>query len=203
MNIHHASLILIIVFNLASCTNIRHEYPDNWAQMQVVGLNGSCPNLEGIYEERGDAPNGCHVWIEKCRSLSYNLLSGNIGYKEVWDESETPMFPSGSHVEIQQHVDDQIKILLWDVNGNDKHLIHSEILKKQNGDYTCTDEGIQLKKRSMYFLWGISNMLGTETRVFSVNENNELVMHSSLTHSGHHTFFPLFGSDDIWVRFCQ
>ena len=168
MKIHVLTLVFISTVFSASCANIHRDYPTSWAAIKTSHSGVPCPNLSGLYQENGEAPNGCHVWIEKCGSLSYNLLSGNIGYEEVWDESETPNFRNADQVEILQKDNDQLEIALWDARDHEKHLVHKESLKSKDGDFTCTEEGIRLKARLLYFLWGISNILGKETRDFSI-----------------------------------
>jgi len=116
------------------------------------------------------------------------------------DEGIDPLFPHGNHVEIQQEDDEKIEITLWLIYGNDKQLVHRETLKLQQGDYECVEKRMRLV-RSIYYLWGLSNVLGTEIREFSKNEMGDLVIHIQPSYFGHHTIVPFAISREAWVRF--
>ena len=201
MNILISLLVLVSFCFLASCANLQHEYPSDWEPLEVARSGEGCPDIRGTYEEVGESPNECPSWHEKCRSLSFTLLSGHIGYRDIWDESSEPRFSHGSHVEIRQENDTEIQVILWEVGDNEPRLVRRETLKQQGDDYVCTDGKVRLAPRAMYFLVGLSNMLGTETRELSVNEAGELVVHGEYAYIAHHVFIPAAISNEIWVRF--
>ena len=194
-------LVLFSSFYLGSCANIRHEYPSHWAPIEAASSGDRCPNIAGTYAEFGESPYECPNWHDKCYSLSFSLLSGHIGYKNILDESSRPRFPHGSHIEIRQDKDAEIDIIIWEVRDDERRLIRRETLKQQEDDYTCTGGRVRLAPRAMYFLLGLSNMLGTETREFFTSENGELVMHSKQSYFQHHTILPTAISQETWVRF--
>jgi hypothetical protein len=201
MKIIKATLIFAIAFHLASCANIKREYPKEWSPLKLSSLGEQCPDISGIYLESGEPAYECPGWHKKCRSLSFNLLSNNIGYMEIWDKSSKPSFLHGSLVEIKQEKNDQIEIFLRGKHGKDKSFVRREMLTLQRGDYTCKDGSIYLKPRAIYLLLYISNVVGTETREILTSEHGELIIHIKQNYAGHHTFVPAIVSKDTWVRF--
>jgi hypothetical protein len=192
----------LLLLALTSCIVSSHQptYPEKWEPQEAAGSTDNCPALAGLYAERGDAPNGCLSGMEACRSLSYNLLHGNIGYKEVWDQSTEPRFPIGTHVELRQPSDDTLEIIQWQLGNNQERVVGKKTLKMEKGDFTCSDDGLSLQPRLVYFLWGLSNLLGTVSMNFKTNEDGCLVLKSKFSYIGHHVIFPGAHSFGAWVR---
>ena len=189
---------LVLPLALASCSNVQ-PYPDDWGALEERGAPGQCPLLSGIYAEWGQAPEGCHAWVEQCRSLSWNLLSGHMSYGEFMDESTTPDSPHGSHVELRQGGDDRLEVLLWDIRGEESRVVREETLSARK-DFSCDADGLTLSPRSLVVVFGISNVAASYTRTLSLSDDNHLVLNSSEAIVGHHTFFPILVSNTIWVR---
>jgi len=194
-----APLLLLV---LTSCIVSSHQptYPEKWEPQEAAESTDNCPTLAGLYEERGDAPNDCLSGMEACRSLSYNLLLGNIGYKETWDQSTEPRFPIGTHVELRQPSDDTLEIIQWQLGNNQERVVGKKTLKMEKGDFTCSDDGLSLQPRLVYFLWGLSNLLGTVSMNFNTSEDGCLVLKSKFSYIGHHVIFPGAHSFGAWVR---
>ena len=176
------------------------DFPKKWEPIEAINPTTKCPQLSGLYAEWGDAPNGCHSGIEACRSLSYNLLGGNIGYKEFWDERATPRFPVGTHVELRQPGDNRLEIIQWQIDKDQQQVVGKRTLEMKKGDFTCGADGLRLQSRLIYLLVGLSNLLGFESRSFNVGENGYLIMKSKESYIGHHVIFPGAHSFGIWVR---
>jgi len=148
----------LLLLTLGGCiiSSTVQKYPRGWARIEDRGLDEGCPRLAGIYAEWGDAPNGCHSGEEACRSLSYNLLGGSIGYKEFGDKSATPRFPIGTHVELRQPADGRLEIIQWRIEDGKKEVVARKTLKSEKGDFTCAGDGLKLRDRAVYLLMGVS-----------------------------------------------
>ncbi len=198
---------LFVVSMLTACVNV-DAYPDSWRNIEPVKANGRCPDVSGRYVETGTTSKlGCHPHQEKCVRLSYDLLSGDTGYSEVWDKSLTPDFSAGTtSVELMQQGDQSIEVVLWTSGATDGtfvargRVIRRDRLNLDDGDYSCGAEGLTLRTRYIYFLFGISNLVGFEDRSFNRAEDGALVMKSEETIIAHHTFVPFGGSRTVWVR---
>jgi len=192
----------LFVLVLPSCiiTSELPDYPEYWEPQEETSTTEKCPALAGLYEERGEAPFGCLETMEACHSLSYNLLSGNIGYKEVWDESSEPRLPTGTHVELRQPADNRLEVIQWQWRDRKAHFLRKETLKLEKGDFTCGPEGLTLKPRLFYYLIVIGNLLGAVSTNFERNEDGYLVMESRASIVGHNVFILGARRFGIWVR---
>lgn len=192
----------LLLLTLSGCiiSATMQKYPRGWAPLEIAGPEGRCPQLAGVYAEWGEAPNGCHSGEEACRSLSYNLLGDNIGYKEFWDKNATPRFPIGTHVELRQPADDRLEIIRWRIEDGKEQVVGRKTLKSEKGDFTCGVDGLKLRTRAVYLFLGVSNLLGDIGRDFNVSNDGSLVMRSRLSYIGHHTIIPGAHSFGIWIR---
>jgi hypothetical protein len=198
---------LFAMLMLTACVR-EDAYPSSWATIDPTRADRQCPDISGLYAEIGAITKGaCHTHQEKCPHLSYNLLGGGTGYAEVYDKSLTPAFSAGTtHVELRQQEDQTIDVILWQSGVKDGEptmrgrVIGQQRLTVHEGDYSCSEEGLRLQTRSVYFLWGISNLVGFENRTFNRTEDRDLVMKSEESFIAHHTFVPFGGGKTIWVR---
>ncbi|MCU0839535.1 MAG: hypothetical protein MUE49_12565 [Rhodospirillales bacterium] len=198
---------LFVVLFMTACV---HEdvYPASWGAIEATEAGRQCPYISGLYAEVGEVTAwGCHTHQEKCPHLSYNLLGAGTGYAEVYDDSRTPAFSAGTtHVELTQRGDQAIEVILWQSGFRDGksasrgRVIGQERLAMDDGDYSCGGEGLRLQPRGVYFLAGISNLVGVENRTFNRTVDRALVMKSEETFIAHHTFVPFGGGKTIWVR---
>lgn len=194
------SLPLLAVLTGCVISSTMPDYPQKWEPLEAISPATKCPQLGGLYAEWGDAPNGCHSGIEACRSLSYSLLGGNIGYEEFWDESTKPRFPIGTHVELRQPAENRLEIVQWQFDKDQKRIVSKKMLEMEKGDFTCGVDGLMLKSRAVYLLVGLSNLVGSVSRSFKAGEDGCLVMQSKISYIGHHIIFPGAHSFGIWVR---
>ena len=192
--------LLLLALSACVVSSTMPDYPEGWVSLDVTSPTDRCPQLGGLYAEWGDAPNGCHPGMEACRSLSYNLLGGNIGWKEVFDESTKPRFPIGTHVELRQPSNDRLEVIQWQIDKNQKRAVGEMTLEMEKGDFTCGLDGLKLKPRWIYTLAGVSNIVGTVTRIFNTSEDGCLVVKSKDSYMGHHLIIPGAHSFGIWVR---
>lgn len=167
----------VLVFVLTSCIRMP-DYPTEWEPVETTNSLNQCPQLAGLFTEWGDAPNGCHAYMEACRSLTTNLLTESIGYKEHHDRSSKPKFPIGTHVELRQPADNELEIIQWQLGNHQKWIVSRKTLTMENGDFTCSADGLTLKTRPVYFVIGLVNDLGSVKMILNTSEDGDLVIKS-------------------------
>lgn len=190
----HIIAMLPTLLGLTSCSSLR-EYPEHWSPITPVSAVGSCPAIAGLYNNSGDSPEphtgrACYTAGEEenCTSLTYNLLSDIPHYS--WYKA-SPSWES-KHVRVNQSAADTIEVTLFDRD------VHTLSLAAR--DFTCGPEGITLKIRSALTIFLISNASESEMRTFNVADDGSLVMKSLSRVVGHHTVFPVAGTDVHWVK---
>ena len=192
----------ISILSLASCVWTHHsDYPKDWSPIATAAEPGHCPDLSGTYRAFSADANPCPAWEEACNWLSYNLLSGNIGWSEVKDESDRPAIPIGSHVRIQQSGDQRLDVSLLQEDAEQGWTVIGEyVLRAADADYKCEPEGLQLKSRSIFVPALIENAVGSVRRIFNRGEDGHLIMKREGDMVLHMGFF-IHASDSIdWTR---
>lgn len=159
-----------------------------------------CPIIAGLYSEMGEAPFGCPEIIEACQSLSYNLLSGQVGYKEVWDESSEPRIPTGTHLELRQPAENSLEIIQWQWRDREASVLSQKTLKMEKGDFTCGPDGLTLEPRLVYTFFILVDLLGSLNTTFNRSEDGYLVMDSDLGIIGHNVYYIGARRFGTWVR---
>jgi hypothetical protein len=199
---------LFAVLMLTACGHLEETYPSTWATIDPTRTDRQCPDISGLYAEMGElTESGCQWQQEKCHHLSYNLLGGNIGYTEVWDDTPYPAFStSTTHVELIQQDDQAIDVILW-VSGNKNgeptmrnRIVGQQRLSVDEGDFSCSEDGLRLRTRSIYFVFGIDNLVGFENRTFNRTGDRDLVMRSEELSIGNMVIVPIGSNKTIWVR---
>lgn len=154
--------------------------------------------ISGEYAEFGDAAKKCSSQAEPCHLLSYALLSGGISYKEAFDGGEY-LWPRSPQVQVRLNQPNErtLEISVLDIQGKS---VREETLSMDVGDFSCDEENLILKGRSIIYLIGLDNIVGSISRRFSRSSDGALVLESRTTVIGHSTIFPVAGTANAWVR---
>jgi hypothetical protein len=184
---------------LASCVSRHTPYPDLWSPPKNIDSVGKCPSIAGLYHERGEASGECPIGMEACTSLSYDLLVENIGYKEHLDRGWSPNLTVGDFLELRQPADNRLVIIQWQSRKDKIQIVSEHVLRMEKGDFSCGADGLTLT-RSIYFLQGISNTVGSVSMRFKASEDASLILKSNTNYMAHHVFVPYGGEYDSWVR---
>lgn len=190
---------LFVVIACASKVKIT-EYPVDWRQLDHESLIGQCPNLNGTYKENGDVDNES-VGISSCPILSYALLS-KLMPESFRQSAECMRFANRHKVELLQSQEEELRVKIWGYSDETKRVgvLHDETYRMEDGDFTCEDGFLVLKKRTTANIYVVGNLLGSEVRSFSRNQDGWLFMKNDTKIAMHYFFIGGKSHNVGWVR---
>jgi len=205
ISLTYASLLLF----LTSCSSIHTPYPGDWSPVINTKSGGNkCPKISGIYYERGKVavpgqPGHCPPFIEACTSLSYDLLEGNIGYKQILGARYN--LTIGNFVELRQPADERLEVIQLQSSVGGKQILSKHVLLMDKGDFTCDSDGVTLKQRLIYYLVVQDNIIGSVSMSFKPSEAGSLILKMKAYYMGNFVMFPFpfvpfAHAEDLWVR---
>ena len=205
MRIAFISIFSVYIFFNASCashTEIR-EYPKEWAKLKNKTTTEHCPNISGYYNYLGKTPRGQTSTLQ-CTYLSVQLLSPHVP-----ERTKTSVVPhckevisGGNIVELRQPEKNKLKIYIWAKIKNNENMdqIAEQTLSMEDGDFTCEDGFLILKKRTQAFFIILGSNSGSEIRSFNNSKGGWLVMKSDFQTIGHVTIFGYKSKEVYWVK---
>lgn len=194
-------LYMTVLFVTTSCV-FQQQYPSKWPKIdngKFVPLQG-CPNIIGIYQDLGvcQPNNACEERDWDKRSLIYNLLSKERDQLRLKGHVSIDVeHLIGNTIEIKQHPDNLLEIIVWKTGAEDPFMISHDFIKNE---ISCDLEGLHLKKRYDAQFAIISNAVCSTSRTLNRCEDGSLVMKCIESAVGHHTFVPIGMSREHWIR---
>jgi len=188
---------LIAPIPVASCLAIKGTatFPPDWAPVKYHHEDDLCPNLAGVYDDRGELPHAttsgrpCVSDASECESLIFSLLfDAHLDLRQRGVKRDRVDL-----VHIQQLSPGVLEIV-GDPGGN------RQILSLADGDYTCDESGLRLAEKTTGMVLLVSNVISREIRVFNTAEDGSLIMKAEWRNTGHHTFVPFDTKSEGWVR---
>lgn len=186
------------------------DYPANWSRLETAPSPRTCPIIAGLYGDIGEPSPECggredRHFRRNCKLLSFNFFSGDEEFMET-DPHDDPLhkiFPEGvpTHMEIAQPNNDKLEIVAWSRTVSEQRMLRRAVLSMHKGDFSCSPEGLRLKRRT-----GIRGVLLTvgffwEDRTFNRSEDGFLIMNSEnrgfLCSGG---LIPVAGGGNRWIR---
>ena len=170
-----------------------HIEPYPFEKRQVAEYQkGVCPNIEGKYYELGEGKNNSNCIMsgdpnDNSCSFSRLLFEDRI-------ETEKTVY-----LHINQSEKDKLIITI----ENEEGILHQVKLDKNNGEYTCKQEGLVIPQ--IYFhIDGTGVASGTEKYILNpLNENYLLVKRVSKFSALGFFLFPFSGTDESWFRWAR
>ena len=188
---------------LSSCIAMTgiEPYPVSWTPIRKSEAGSSCPNIVGVYKDLGEyqpTPSGsgrpCSFESGECRSLIFNLLGdADMAIRIGTNKGQSTTL---KQVRIEQPSPGVVEI-------NAPSGERRQTLSIANGDFTCDGNGLRLAEKTAFATILISNVIGTDSRIFNVAEDGSLIMKSEWHNRGHHTFFPFNVTNELWVRWAR
>lgn len=190
---------VLVSLLLASC--ISHTgtvpYPASWAPIRQGQAGGSCPKMDGVYQDNGESEQSasgrpCTYENGECASLIFGLL----GDAHVLGTDREFARGGVQRVQIEQPSPGVVEII---AEPGEKR----QSLSMANGDFTCDGVGLRLRDKTSTTIFLISNIFVTESRIFNVADDGSLMMKSMWHNQGNHTFFPFSVTNEELVRWTR
>jgi len=192
------SVLMSLVLVSCISTTGTEPYPVGWSPIRHGEAGGTCPNINGVYHDRGVSEwsrsgRPCSREMGECTSLIFGLLSDAQSALRIeafkWRSTVV-------QVQIEQPSPGVVEII---ANPDGKR----RTLSIANGDFTCDGNGLRLSDKTAATIVLISNAISTESRTFNVANDGSLIMKSEWHNRGHHTLFPFSVTNEAWVRWTR
>jgi hypothetical protein len=202
---NRTAIAMCVLAILSACTVA--EYPSSWSRLDTAQTGRSCPMIAGLYIDEGiqrhnpnDPSKGPCELSWDC-SLSNYLFFKHIPRRQTKMASE--MFPGvrPTHTEIIQLSDDLLEVVAWNGSGSTRKRLRGTRLIRDHGDFSCSPEGLKLRRRSASF--GAQNIGGVsewEDRFMTRSEDGRLVLKLDSGMIGLLLFFPMAARGSAWYR---
>ena len=188
---------LITPMPIASCISINESatFPADWAPVQYHRGEDLCPNLAGVYDDRGELPHvstsgrPCVDDASECESLTFNLLfDAHLDLRRRGVKRDRVDLV---HIE-------QLSPGVLEIVGNPGG--NRQILSLANGDYTCDESGLRLAEKATAMVLVAINFISRETRVFNTAEDGSLIMKAEYRSIGNDLLLAIDAENEGWVR---
>ena len=201
MRSNYLIIVILKLSLLSSCSNVNiYDYPAEWEQLNNENLIGRCPNLSGTYKEQGDVDKESGGG-RSCPILSYATLSEYMP-DSFRQSAECKRLANRHKVEILQSHEEELQVKVWGYSNETKTVgvLHDETYRMEDGDFTCENGFLVLKKRTTANIYVVGNLLGSEIRSFSCNQDGWLVMKNDTKITAHYFFIGGKSHTVGWVR---
>lgn len=186
---------------LTSCISIHDTtpYPLAWVPVQPPQPGGICPQIAGLYQDRGEesvpATTGrpCARMAGECASLSFSLL---LDARRVNSSDPGIARDRVDQVRIKQPSAGEIEVTTLP-GGN------RQTLSMTDGDFSCNGGGLHLREKTAALLLLVANTRSADLRVFNVAGDGALIMRSEWNSVGHTTVIPVDVPGLEWVRWTR
>lgn len=193
---------------LSSCAT---EYPAGWSRLESIPAAGACPRLAGLYDDAGtQSGNPGDLAPGSCDAGWHCSLGTYLFYSTV-PRTETVLtrwiFPkrAPTHVELIQ-TSEVLEAVAWHGTGSTRQKLQTVRFTKEKGEFTCTAEGVRLKRGSGGFAIG-SGGSGAgiaayehEDRTLNRGEDGHLVLKVERAAFGVILIVPAMAINDSWYR---
>ena len=191
---------------LSSCAT---EYPAGWSRVASIPVAGACPRLAGLYDDAGTQsgnpgdyfPGACDAgW--HCSLGTYLFYTNLPRIERVLTRK---IFPGRSPTEIEIiQADGVLEAVAWHGTGSTRQKLQAVRFTKEQGEFTCTADGLTLKRLS-----GGSGFAGSgggvggverEDRTLNRGEDGHLVLKVERGAWGIVLFVPAAAFSTSWYR---
>jgi hypothetical protein len=192
---------------LSACAT---DYPAGWSRVAPVATVGACPRLAGLYSDAGtQSDNPGDLFPGPCDAGWHCSLGTYLFYTKlprIESVLTRKIFPERPPTEIEIiQADGVLEAVAWHGTGSTRRKLQAVRFTKEQGEFTCTAEGIKLKRLS----GGIGAVGGggaaiaaveREDRTLNRGEDGHLVLKVERGAWGIVIFVPAMAFSTSWYR---
>jgi hypothetical protein len=181
------------------------EYPSSWSRLDITPTGRSCPLIAGLYVDEGIQRHNPNDQSTGPCALSWDCSLSNYLFFKQMTRTENPqllrMFSGArpTHAEVIQPSDDLLEIVAWEGTGSTRKRLRGTRFLRDHGDFSCSPEGIKLRRRAGGFGSPIVPMTQWEDRIVTRSEDGRLVLKLNTGMIGV-VFVPMAGGTTAWYR---